>query len=68
MDNSCYGCTDRKVGCHSKCEKYKAYKEKHDAINAKMAHERYMDNLLDGKKIENRVRKKHRQQKKGVRW
>jgi len=18
----CYGCTDRKVGCHSKCEKY----------------------------------------------
>lgn len=27
IHNQCLGCTDRYVGCHSKCEKYKAYKE-----------------------------------------
>lgn len=23
----CKGCTERQVGCHSKCEKYKAFQE-----------------------------------------
>ena len=27
IHNQCLGCTDRYVGCHSDCEKYKAYKE-----------------------------------------
>lgn len=25
MENSCYGCTKRKVGCHSTCERYKEW-------------------------------------------
>lgn len=28
MESSCYGCEERKLGCHSTCEKYKAFKEK----------------------------------------
>ena len=27
-DNPCYNCTERRVGCHSKCDKYKEFKEK----------------------------------------
>lgn len=29
-DNGCYGCTERKVGCHSKCERYLKWKEEYD--------------------------------------
>lgn len=25
--NPCYKCTDRQVGCHSKCEKYQQWKK-----------------------------------------
>lgn len=28
-DNSCNGCTERVVGCHSKCEIYKKWLEKY---------------------------------------
>jgi citrate lyase synthetase len=39
VHNSCLGCTDRYVGCHSKCEKYKTYKEEmtklEDIVNKK---------------------------------
>lgn len=28
--NSCKGCKKRKVGCHSKCEKYKRFREELD--------------------------------------
>lgn len=24
----CHGCTDRRVGCHGECQRYKEYKEK----------------------------------------
>ena len=27
--NTCFGCTNRKVGCHSHCEKYKKWKEEY---------------------------------------
>lgn len=30
MHESCYYCTKRHVGCHDKCEKYKAFKENLD--------------------------------------
>lgn len=30
----CHGCTDRVVGCHSKCERYAREKERNDAILA----------------------------------
>lgn len=30
MNAPCRGCTDREMGCHGKCDKYKEYKEKSD--------------------------------------
>lgn len=34
--NSCYGCTDRHIGCHSECEKYKAYCAERAELKAKI--------------------------------
>lgn len=31
----CKGCTERTVGCHSTCEKYKRFKEQNDEIREK---------------------------------
>lgn len=31
----CKGCTDRHLGCHSKCNEYKEQKVKNDEINNK---------------------------------
>lgn len=28
----CYNCTDREMGCHSKCEKYKGYSVQNEAL------------------------------------
>lgn len=28
MNNPCYDCPDREIGCHSKCIYYEIYKEK----------------------------------------
>lgn len=30
MKNPCYGCQNRKLKCHSKCEAYQTWKKKHD--------------------------------------
>lgn len=35
VENKCYGCQKRKLGCHSKCEDYKKYKEYLEKIRAK---------------------------------
>ena len=32
----CRYCTERKVGCHGKCNKYKSWKKESDAINRKI--------------------------------
>ena len=42
---SCYGCENRKVGCHSKCKKYKEYCIKKDVINKK----KKIENIIGGK-------------------
>lgn len=36
MKAPCLNCTDRKVGCHSICEKYKVYREYKDKENEKI--------------------------------
>lgn len=33
--SKCKGCTDRYLGCHDKCESYKAYKKELDDFNKK---------------------------------
>lgn len=30
LNTPCKGCGERRVGCHSGCAKYKAFKERHD--------------------------------------
>ena len=46
----CYGCEERSLGCHSDCEKYKEWKEKHDERQAEIRmrrdKERRADNTL----------------------
>ena len=37
IDNQCFNCTDRKIGCHSTCESYKQFREYKDALNGKVA-------------------------------
>lgn len=34
--STCYGCTDRKVGCHGTCEQYAEYMKKKDEEYWKM--------------------------------
>lgn len=33
IESGCYNCKERMVGCHSKCTKYKKYREALDVIN-----------------------------------
>lgn len=46
----CYGCEERKAGCHSKCDRYKEWKEGHDAEQAEIRirrdKERRADNTI----------------------
>lgn len=32
MRNDCIDCTERRIGCHSECDRYKDYVEKGNAI------------------------------------
>lgn len=40
MKVPCYGCEERQVGCHSKCEKYIAYRKALDAKNEMIRREK----------------------------
>lgn len=35
-ENPCYKCTDREVGCHGRCDKYKAWRQKYTDQNEKI--------------------------------
>ena len=32
VTNACLGCTERRVGCHSECERYALYREHREAM------------------------------------
>ena len=32
VTNACLGCTERRVGCHSECERYAMYREHREAM------------------------------------
>lgn len=40
---ACKDCTDRKLGCHATCEKYKEYKEKSETINKIIRNEKTLN-------------------------
>lgn len=42
----CKNCKDRFVGCHSSCEKYKAFKEENEKFKAQVRRERDMFNFF----------------------
>lgn len=39
----CYHCPDRSPGCHSECERYRAYRAEHEEIRKKRAEEFKVD-------------------------
>lgn len=43
----CKDCRERHLGCHSECEKYKAYRETLDSKNAKRKEEINIDSTID---------------------
>lgn len=47
----CMGCAERKVGCHSECPKYRAWKEKAAEISEALYRARTMDSYTRGRKI-----------------
>ncbi len=63
----CLHCEERHKLCHSHCEKYKAYKQKHDAIKSERSkaieENNFVASVLCGKprdKSKNRVYKTHK--------
>lgn len=62
MSFSCKGCNDRKVGCHSYCEKYKKEKEEHNKMKETERKVKSVDNYFRGRAIkctENSANKKN---------
>jgi hypothetical protein len=47
QDKGCYGCEERKAGRHSTCEKYKEWKEEHDARQAEIRMRRDKERRAD---------------------
>ena len=43
VSQACLGCPDRVVGCHGKCERYKAYRDAIDSIHAVKDRDKEMD-------------------------
>lgn len=46
MKSSCKGCQERKLGCHSTCETYKAFRKKQDELNRKRQAMNEMNEML----------------------
>lgn len=62
MDAPCKDCPDRVVGCHSSCEKYKAFREECDrnreqrkfqAIGRTLDNKYYLDRLKNKQRLAN---------------
>lgn len=45
IDSGCKGCTERTLGCHSRCEKYAKYKAQVDMINKYRRNEKLRDSV-----------------------
>ena len=63
IDAPCLGCDDRYLGCHDRCENYKAYKEKSMEINQRKQEERGAGVFLAGEYMTRKTAAK----KKGLR-
>ncbi len=60
--NPCYQCKDRKIWCHSNCERYREFRRAWDEAKAKQDEERKavqetIERYTKAKDIKNKVRK-----------
>lgn len=47
MKTPCYKCTEREVGCHSKCDRYIEFREKLDKENKARLEDKYAGAVFD---------------------
>lgn len=57
----CYGCEGRAVGCHSKCEKFTIWNQKHLKNKKEMQNKAFIENQADYRKNEYFRRKRDKQ-------
>ena len=46
LKSPCFKCTERRVGCHSKCDRYKKYRTEYDKLNDKEKREKLISNTI----------------------
>jgi len=66
----CLLCEERQVRCHATCEKYKAWKDQHEAKKADMKEKLQADIIYDGYHrgiVRKNARRKHQDEKSGRR-
>jgi NifB/MoaA-like Fe-S oxidoreductase len=54
----CKDCTDRHVGCHAECEKYKAVKEQQNEAYKIMAQQYRRDRMLEDYEVLEKIKTK----------
>lgn len=59
----CHNCPDRYVGCHSLCERYKAFREEIRKLNEKINKVKEADRIYDSYVYDNCSRNKWRKNK-----
>lgn len=52
--NECFGCTDRHIGCHGDCERYKEFVDENEEFKKKVRTSREIVNYR-GENIRNRL-------------
>jgi hypothetical protein len=65
MNAPCKDCFDRHQGCHSKCEKYIAFRKERDELNEKIYKQKEKERLLIGYNQE--LGRRHMPNKRGWR-
>ena len=56
IKNGCYKCQDKRAHCHSTCEKYKAWKEEHNAKQAEIRAKRDREYEIDSVSISGKIK------------
>lgn len=58
--NPCYNCSDREVGCHSRCEKYQTAHAEHEARKAAIREKATLDTIVYSMNVEASKKRKRR--------
>lgn len=48
IHNSCFGCTERRIGCHGNCDKYKRYQDELSGFKSDIMKKKEKGDLVDG--------------------